>query len=237
MKILVSTYQSAEENLAAEEFLLSQTADDFILLYINDKTVILGNNQITENEVNAAYCRTNNIKITRRISGGGAVFHDLGNINYSFIGNKNSKTLALNNEFLKPIINVLHSLNIPVEQGKRNDLWLNGLKIGGTASHFSRNRYLFHGTLLYDSNLDTLQKALSANNIDETLRGTPSVHSAVGNIKEHCKDDFNTFFANFSAKIIEDLNADKYYFSTGETLIIEQLAKEKYRADTWNFRK
>ena len=151
MNIVFSPSTVPSFNLSAEEYLFKKIGEDFLFLYTNEPSVIIGSNQAVLNEVDIDYCIENNITIIRRLSGGGAVYHDYGNINYSFIHDKSGAPLSA--QFLVPIVNVLHSMKIPVEIGKRKDLWLKGYKISGTASHVSKGRELHHGTLLYHSDL------------------------------------------------------------------------------------
>ena len=153
MKLIFSPSRSPSFNLAAEEFLFSESGDEIVFLYVNDPCVIIGSNQSVPNEVDQHFCVPNSIEIIRRLSGGGAVYHDQGNINYCFIHNKISGKSSLSADFLLPVILSLHSMQIPCEIGKRKDLWLNGYKISGTASHVSKNRELHHGTLLYNTDL------------------------------------------------------------------------------------
>src|SRR5690606_37103196 len=123
-------------------------------------SVIIGSNQAVLNEVDLDFCIEKGISVIRRLSGGGAVYHDHGNINYSFIHNKTGERLSAG--FLKPVVEIPQSVEMPVLIGKRKDIWLDGFKISGTASHISRGRELHHGTLLYDTDLVVRDKALSS---------------------------------------------------------------------------
>src|SRR5690606_21954363 len=122
----------------------------------------IGSNQAVVNEVDQDWCIEHEIRIIRRMSGGGAVYHDQGNLNYSLLYDKSEAPLS--GRFLEPVVAVLQALSVPVEVGKRKVLWLNGKKISGSASHVSLQRELHHGTLLYDSDLEALQRALNAGN-------------------------------------------------------------------------
>ena len=159
MNVIFSPSTIPSFNLAAEEYLFKKQGQDFLFLYVNDPSVIVGSNQVVMNEVDIDFCIENDITIIRRLSGGGAVYHDSGNFNYSFI--QDGTDAPLSAQFVQPIIETLHSMNIPVNIGKRKDIWLKGKKISGTASHLSKGRELHHGTLLYNSDLDKLQKALT----------------------------------------------------------------------------
>lgn len=243
MKIIFSHSNVPSFNLAAEEFLFSQTQDQYMLLYVNEPSVIIGSNQAVVNEVDMDYCIESDIKIYRRVSGGGAVYHDLGNINYTFIGEHMRN--ALGADFLKPIVDVLsNEMNIPVSVGKRKDLWLDGYKISGTAAHISRGRQLHHGTLLYDANIDSLLCSLSPERRDAVQKATASVPSPVKNIKQYLyerdgaapyKDDF---FDIFSLKMLDYYGVSSFTtLSDAQVEVITALQKEKYTQREWNYRK
>ena len=241
MNVIFSPSTIPSFNIAAEEFLFKKLGADFLFLYVNDPSIIIGSNQVVMNEVDIDFCIDNDITIIRRLSGGGAVYHDRGNFNYSFIHDKTGAPLSAN--FLKPILETLHSLNIPVEIGKRKDIWLDGKKISGTASHVSKGRELHHGTLLYNSNVNKLQEALTSKQKDSTKKGTPSVPSPVTNI--------HTFFYNingyaaetdcFFQTLIKEL---LLYFDETELTplevddirLIEELRVNKYIQRDWNYR-
>ena len=237
MQIIHSTSNSPSFNLAAEEFLFNCRTDDLLLLYVNKPSVIVGSNQVVQNEVDVEFCRENTVEILRRMSGGGAVYHDLGNLNYCFITNRVEGKSVLNADFLQPIIDILHTLNVPVTIGVRKDLWLpGGFKISGTASHVSKSRELHHGTLLIDTNLDYLHKALSPKNNNLFIKGTASVPSKVKNINAFLQESASAF-------IIPDFlrETELYFKSTiqnpDHVEEIQQLAENKYKSEEWNFKK
>lgn len=244
MKIIQSLSNSTAFNLAAELYLFHESVDEFLLAYVNEPSVVIGANQVINNEVNIQFCKEQNIQLYRRVSGGGAVYHDYGNLNYSFISNKEIQTLALGSDFLNPVVAVLNSLNIPVEIGQRKDLWLkSGYKISGTASHFSKNRVLQHGTLLYDSNLIYLQTALNSLNKDETQKGTASVPSPVKNLRSYLNEencttvDSEMFFNQLLELLSVELNAEKRSFTQAEILEINKIAHSKFTSDKWTYKK
>ena len=242
MQIIFSHSNLPTFNLAAEEFLFSQKKENFLLLYVNEPSVIIGSNQAVVNEVDMDFCIDKGIRIIRRMSGGGAVYHDFGNLNYTFIGEKTDR--ALSSDFLIPVVDVLSQLQIPAEIGKRKDLWLNGFKISGTAAHISRGRQLHHGTLLYDSELHFLQKALSPEKRDRIQKATASVPSPVKNIRAYLiekngsapyKDDF---FDLFTLKMLAYYRLNQLTsFSDHEIEIITTLQQEKYTNREWNYKK
>lgn len=243
--LILSKSTSPSFNLATEEILFSNRQDDLLFLYVNEPSVILGSNQVLQNEVNVEFCKQNNIRIMRRISGGGAVYHDLGNLNYCFISNIQNSKSALSPDFLFPIISILNTLRIPAEIGKRKDLWLpGGYKISGTASHITKNRELHHGTLLYDADLDNLTKTLSGQSVNLSLRGTPSVPSPVKNIRHFLKehnlnapstDTFFSLFTNSALAFFDCYSVDG--LSEEEIEKIGQLQQSKYELTEWIFKK
>lgn len=182
MLIELSPFTSAEENLRLEQQILTERETDVLLLYRNTPSVIIGKCQQMEAEVNLDYCRQEEIEIHRRMSGGGAVYHDLGNINWAFVSNRNSHSL-LDSDPCRPLVDVLRKLGIEAEVGKRNEIMVNGRKVSGTAAQVIRNRQLFHGTLLHNCHLERLTEALKG---DPSKRGTKvaSVPSAVMNLSE-----------------------------------------------------
>jgi len=245
MQIIHSTSTSPTFNLAAEEYLFAERQDDLLFLYVNEPSVIIGCNQAIRNEVDLDFCKNNEITIVRRMSGGGAVFHDLGNLNFCFISNKTEGKSLLNADFLQPIVEVLTNLGVPVEIGKRKDLWLqSGYKITGTASHVAKNRELHHGTLLYDTNLEMLEKSLSSNQKDESVKAIASVSSTVKNLRTWFEEqglfplESNEFFEFLIIKLQMNLHVDVILsLSDNEIAQIEILEKAKYCTPEWTFKK
>lgn len=157
------------QNGALECRFLSEqpVAPDILLFYINRPSVIVGRNQRIEAEVDTAYCREQGIEVFRRVSGGGTVYQDYGNINYAFICGKTDVSF-LDMDFTAPIRRALRTFGITAIVGQRKELLADGRKISGTASHITRNRILFHGTLLHRTDLCRMFRALQG---DSTLRG------------------------------------------------------------------
>ncbi|MDR2816328.1 MAG: lipoate--protein ligase family protein [Proteiniphilum sp.] len=241
MNIVLSQSTSPSFNLAAEEHLFSKTGEDFLLLYVNEPSVIIGSNQAVLNEVDQDFCIEHNIRIVRRLSGGGAVYHDTGNLNYSFIQGKTGEPLSA--RFLDPVVETLRALDIPVEIRKRKDLWLEGCKISGTASHLSKGREVHHGTLLYDADLQMLSKALNPAKRDLIGKATASAPSPVKNIRSYLKEiqgsspEPEQFFRQFARQIGLLLGAEHTgTFSDKEKEMIEELQRDKYVQRSWNYR-
>ncbi|GAB1415306.1 hypothetical protein MASR2M117_07120 [Paludibacter sp.] len=245
MKLVVSKFHDPSYNLALEEILFSDMQDEFALFYVNSPSVIIGCNQILQNEVDEDLCRVNNIPVIRRISGGGAVYHDLGNLTYSFIRNKIDKAHNLNTEFLNSVVYALKSIGVEAVIGKRKDLWLpDGFKISGTAAHLTAKRVLYHGTLLYNTDLSILNNSLSSPNKKTDVKGIQSVPSPVKNIKSFLEENnlpiFNT--SDFYKIIIRNIKdfchiSEEFHIDERFTSKIETSMKEKYLNNNWNKKK
>lgn len=239
--IILSHSTSPSFNLAAEEYLFSRQGEDFLLLYVNEPSVIIGSNQAVLNEVDQDFCIEHDIRIVRRLSGGGAVYHDTGNLNFSFIREKTGEPLSA--RFLDPVVEALRTMEISVEIRKRKDLWLEGYKISGTASHLSKGRELHHGTLLYDTDLARLLKALNPEKRDFVKKATASVPSPVKNIRSYLEEKHQhspepELFFRQLARQMGVLLGSEHIAAFGEHEIekIEDLRRDKYAQRNWNYR-
>ena len=174
-------------NLAVEEYALNylDPREDYAILWQNEPAVIIGRNQNTVAEVNAPYIKEHGIHVVRRLSGGGAVYHDFGNLNFTFIVDAD-KTVVSNFEyFTKPVIEALASLGVKAEFSGRNDITIDGQKFSGNAQYWSKDRLLHHGTILYNSDLSVVQEALNVKLDKIQSKGVKSVRSRVTNIFPH----------------------------------------------------
>ena len=238
MKFYINTSTDAAFNLALEE-LLGSTADTFtVMLWQNANAVIIGRNQNAIQEINSSFVKENNIQVVKRLTGGGAVYHDMGNINYTII--RQGKYLA-NEDFApnaKFIIDALNKLGVPAEFSGRNDILAYGKKISGSARSYINNNTLFHGTLLFDANMDILSNALACDPAKMVSKGIKSVRSRVGNLKELSFPNLSTKeFLPIFAKSIKESFKDVEELAIPQDLIIqaEKLANERYRTWEWNF--
>ncbi len=178
------------------------------MLWQNDKTVVIGKNQNANVEINRDVLDANGVKIARRITGGGAVYHDLGNVNYSFITPK-ARTSGIDFEyFTRPIIKALKSMGVEVRLSGRNDLeTLDGLKISGSAQHRVEDRVLHHGTLLFSSDLSFMSKVLTPDREKLKSKAVKSVKKRVCNVKDLCSiTSVNEFIASLKSFIINEFN-------------------------------
>lgn len=192
MLLVKSTSDSPVLNGGVEKkYLTEHSVPDVLLFYINRPAVIVGRNQLIEAEANIAYCQQHNIEIYKRISGGGTVYHDYGNINYAFISTKR-KIPMLEMDFATPIINALQSVGINATRGERKELLVDNKKISGTASHITRDHILFHGTLLHHTDLTHLHNALQGNQTLRSRKNVASIYSPVINMAEIIKTNDST---------------------------------------------
>lgn len=173
-------------NMAFDDYCLEQVASDasFFCLWRNRPSVIIGLNQNASAEVNLEYLADNGITLARRETGGGAVYHDLQNLNYSFWRPLSEGKGENGSDAVGLIVDALHSMGVDAEQGGRNDIYVDGLKVSGFARRVYKNRELIHGTLMYDVDIDTLAKALDAPGSKLSRKGVASVRSRVANLKD-----------------------------------------------------
>ena len=226
-------------NLALEVYLLKEFKKeapvDCFMLWQNEPCVVVGKNQNVLSEINEDFVRKNNIKVARRLSGGGAVYHDLGNLNFTFIINDNENSLRNYKKFLTPIIEVLATLGVKAEMSERNDLTINGLKFSGNAQYKNRNRLLHHGTILFSSDLDSVRSALKTEN---TTNGkwVKSVSSNITNVKDHLSKSMTIEDLKIIIQKYIALNQVKYSIYTPAMTDIEKVTKlvqEKYTNLKW----
>ena len=225
-------------NIAAEEYVLKHFSEDVFMLWQNEPSVIIGKHQNTLAEINHQYVEKNRIPVVRRISGGGTVFHDLGNLNFTFIKTIHGEDLVDFKRFIDPIINVLKELGIDARQEGHNDIRINGLKCSGNAEHVFKNRVLHHGTILFSSDLETLGTALHSEEDRFTGRAVKSRRSPVTNIISHLqvKITLNEFIEKIYKHLISiDQHARFYNLTDSDQSEIQKLADQKYTTWEWNY--
>ncbi|MEW8996636.1 MAG: lipoate--protein ligase [Thermoanaerobacter sp.] len=225
-------------NLAAEEYVLKEFQEECFMLWRNEPSIIVGKNQNTLAEINLDYVRQHKIPVVRRLSGGGAVFHDLGNLNFTFIVNEDVSSFSDFRRFTQPIIDVLRKLSVNAEFSGRNDITIDGKKISGNAQYYYKNRILHHGTLLFSSSITDLSAALKVRPVKFEDKGVKSVSKRVTNISEHLKEPITIeqFIDLIMNHIREQTGGREMYEFTQEDIKkIEKLVKEKYSTWEWNF--
>ena len=184
MILLVSNSTDASFNLALEELLTSFFSEEIIMLWRNRNAVIVGRNQNTAAEIDPGFVRENDIQVIRRMTGGGAVYHDLGNINYTIVANERQLDPEAFARNASPVLEVLKKLGLPAEFSGRNDIQIDGKKISGSAKTVLNDRTLFHGTLLFSADLSMLGKVLTPDPEKIQAKGIKSVRSRVANIRD-----------------------------------------------------
>jgi len=226
-------------NLALEEYIFRQLPEDnYLLFYINEPSIIIGKNQNTLEEINADYVKENNIKIVRRMSGGGAVYHDLGNLNFSFIMKDDGSSFHNFKKFTEPVVEALRSLGVDAELTGRNDIQVGEQKISGNAQFHSRGKILSHGTLLYNSDMSRVASALKVNKAKYVSKSTKSVRSRVANITEFLSSPMT--IEQFKHYILSSVfgseeNIKEYKLTEDDWEKVRQLANERYRSWDWNY--
>ena len=238
MLIIRSNTSNPAFNLATEEFLMYNKSQDCFYLYINAPSIIVGKHQNSLAEINVDYVKENDITVIRRTSGGGAVFHDPGNLNFTFIMNEKQSENADFRKYTQPIIDVLQSMDVDAKFEGRNDMTIGGKKFSGNAKSYYNNKILQHGTLLFESTLPNLSQALKLNPLKYRDKAVKSISSRVTNITEHLKQDVT--LQEFEKRIVDHVrtlyaDAEVYELTAEDTAAINQLVDEKYGTWDWNF--
>ncbi len=239
MLIIESPSNNAYFNIASEEYLLNKYPEaDIFLLYINAPSIIIGKFQNTLAEINLDYVQSQGIKVVRRMSGGGAVYHDLGNLNFSF------HTLLGTNDFMdfstftQPVISLLNHMGIPAKLEGRNDLLVEGKKFSGNAKLAKNGKMIQHGTLLINSQMEVLGDALKVNPLKFVDKAVKSNRARVINLSEYLPTEITAL--SFKELLIAEMmennpQAVRYSFTDDDIIGIEKLVAEKYSTWEWNF--
>ncbi|PTI43652.1 lipoate--protein ligase [Staphylococcus xylosus] len=226
-------------NLAMEEYVLKKMPkdDSYFLFYINRPSIIIGKNQNTIEEVNQSYIDEQGIDVVRRISGGGAVYHDTGNLNFSFVTDDDGNSFHNFQKFTEPIVEALKSLGVDANLSGRNDIQVGEAKISGNAMVKVKDRMFSHGTLMLNSELDEVQNALKVNPAKIKSKGIKSVRSRVANISEFLDEpiDINKFKSIILKSIFGETQVGEYKIKDKDWEKIEKLSNEKYRTWEWNY--
>ncbi|WP_409345030.1 lipoate--protein ligase [Paenibacillus sp. MBLB4367] len=228
-------------NLALEEYALKHfpAGEDYLLFYINEPSIIIGKNQNTVEEINAAYVKDNGIHVVRRLSGGGAVYHDLGNLNFSFITNDDGKSFHNYRKFTEPVVKALHGLGVEAELTGRNDIQVGERKISGNAQYSTKGRMFSHGTLMFDSEIENVVSALNVNPEKIKSKGVKSIRSRVANISEFLREPLTV--SEFRHKLLDSIfggtDVPEYKLSEADWEAVRKLADERYRNWDWNYGK
>lgn len=229
-------------NLAFEEYAIRNLAldDEILLFYINGPSIIIGRNQNTIEEINVDYVEEHDIKVVRRLSGGGAVYHDLGNLNFSFIAPNSADNFHNFRKFTQPVIDVLHSMGVNAELSGRNDILVEDHKISGNAQYVAGPRMVSHGTLLWKTDLSRVGEALKPKQAKFESKGIKSVRSRVANITEYLPDqhpDIMEFRQAIINGVFQNGKVNEYKLSAADWEGVAKLAESRYQTWDWNYGK
>lgn len=227
-------------NLALEQYVFDNLDqfDEIFLLWINEPSIIVGKNQNTIEEINLDYIKENNINVVRRLSGGGAVYHDYGNLNYTIIS-KSKETSSFNFEaFSQPVIEVLAKLGVQAEFTGRNDIVIDGRKFCGNAQYMKKGKVLHHGAMLFDTDLNVLGNALKVSKDKIQSKGVKSVRSRVTNIIDHLEEKITV--EDFKQLLLDhmfegDKEIKEYKLTEEDYANINKLMEKRYSTWEWNF--
>lgn len=228
-------------NLAIEEYVLNYLPiehESYLLFYINEPSIIIGKHQNTVEEIHVDYVREHDIHVVRRLSGGGAVYHDLGNLNFSFLTKDDGKSFANFRKFTEPVIQALQNLGVNAELSGRNDILVEGKKVSGNAQFSRRGRMFSHGTLMLEVDLDRVSKALHVKTDKIQSKGIKSVRSRVANISEFL--DRPITMTQFRQALLNSIfqgshTVPEYVLTDADWTKIQQISKERYQNWDWNF--
>ncbi|MFD0944618.1 lipoate--protein ligase [Savagea faecisuis] len=228
-------------NLAIEEYVLKNMdidVDSFLLFYINEPSIIIGKNQNTVEEVNTEYVDANGIHVVRRLSGGGAVYHDLGNLNFSFLTKDDGDSFRNFAKFTQPVIEALAKMGVKAELKGRNDILVDGKKISGNAQFATKGRMFSHGTLMFDTEIERVVQALRVKKDKIESKGIKSIRSRVTNIKDYMEEDMT--IEQFRMEILKSIFGGEEHIQYAPLTEqdwenIHQLSKERYQTWEWNY--
>ena len=227
-------------NLALEEYCLRSldSGSEYLLFYINRPSIILGRHQNPFQEFNPELARQKGIVAVRRISGGGAVYHDPGNLNFCFITDFTEQKLDYFKTLIQPILKTLQHLGVAAQLTEKNNILVDGHKVSGNSQHTNMRRMLSHGTLLFDSDLGVLQRVLDSNLVITRSRAVSSIKSTVTNISGHLDrpmgmDAFRTEMENGISEAFGELI--EYRLTAEDCEAVDLLAQKKYKSWDWTY--
>jgi len=239
MQYIESKSTDPSWNLALEEFVFSRMnqKQSYFMLWQNHNTIVVGKNQNTVAEINTRYVRENGITVVRRLSGGGAVYHDLGNLNFTFVTDSNKLSEINFSRFCMPVIEALRAVGIHAELNGRNDMTIGGKKFSGNSQYIRNGRVLHHGTLLFKSNLQTISNALRVNEDKIVSKGIASVASRVTNISDYLPEEMTLerFKRILLQKMFTAQIPEPYAFSEEEFAVVREIQMQRYENWEWNY--
>lgn len=239
MYYIESTSTDPYYNLALEQYVFDQLnrEHNYFMLWQNANSIIIGKHQNTISEINAHYVKENGIRVARRLSGGGAVYHDLGNLNFTFIVDNNGQAFDFS-VFCKPIQKALASMGVSVEISGRNDMTIDGRKFSGNSQYAKNGRLLHHGTIMYNTDMSVLGNALNVSSDKIESKGIKSVRSRVTNVKPHMDDpniSMRRFWEALRRYMYAENEMEPYTLSPKDAHEVEKLRNEVYATWDWNY--
>lgn len=242
MKYIVNTSNEPAYNVALEAYAFQKLTDidEIFILWINEPAIIIGRHQNTIQEINKEFIDKNGIHVVRRLSGGGAVYHDLNNLNYTIISNNTQEGAFDFQTFSKPVIDTLAKLGVKAEFTGRNDLEINGQKFAGNAQAYYKGRMMHHGCLLFDVDMSVLGQALKVSKDKIESKGIKSVRARVTNIVDHLSDKITV--QEFSDAILAQMKEeypemDEYVLSDAELSEIQAMRDNQFATWDWTYGK
>ena len=226
-------------NLAMEQYVFDCLPRDrmYFMLWQNDNAIIVGKYQNTIAEINEEAVRERGIRVVRRLSGGGAVYHDMGNLNFTFItdvGESNALNLKL---FCEPVVRTLATLGVKAEVNGRNDITIDGKKFSGNSQYIRQGRVMHHGTIMFDSDLSVVSEALRVDPTKIQTKGIRSVRSRVTNVAEHLPEKVTLpeFRRILLENILKENPGEAYPLTQDDLAAVEKLRAERYATWDWNY--
>jgi len=226
-------------NLAVEEYVFEKLPRDrmYFMLWQNDNAIIIGKHQNTLAEINETYVREHGIRVVRRLSGGGAVYHDLGNLNFTFITDAKEQDKLNFKLFCQPVVQALAAIGVRAEINGRNDITIDGRKFSGNSQYVKEGRVMHHGTILFRSDLDVVNHALKVDPEKIKAKGIQSVRSRVTNVCEYLQQDISLeqFRVLFLRSLLQAYPGEEYVLTEQDLAAVAQLRQERYDTWQWNY--
>lgn len=226
-------------NLAAEQYVFDVLPRNrtWFMLWQNDNAIIIGKHQNTAAEINQHFVRENDVRVVRRLSGGGAVYHDMGNLNFTFIADAGDMDTIDFQLFCQPVVSTLAALGVAAEVNGRNDMTISGRKFSGNSQYLREGRVMHHGTILFDSDLNRMAQALHVDQEKIAAKGVTSVRSRVTTVRQHMSHpvELEEFRRALLDNILAQQPSEKYVFTEEDKAQITRLREQRYATWEWNY--
>lgn len=242
MVYLQSPSTDAEFNLALEQYVFDEMdpSREYFMLWQNASAIIVGKNQNTVEEIHRKYVEDHGIQVVRRLSGGGAVYHDMGNLNFTFIRHGGDTANMDLHAFCRPIASALRQLGVDAQVNGRNDITIDGRKFSGNSQYVKKGRIMHHGTLMFDSDLSVVSDCLQVSKDKIESKGVKSVRSRVTNIREHLPEGKDITLEDFWKTLIrfmeeESGSMERYDWTPEDLVRVEEIRAQRYGRWQWNY--